>query len=192
MPWEKNFNEEQALESAMNIFWKKGYTSTSMEDLLSCMKINRGSFYDTFHNKRSLFIMAFQRYDYQIANWFTFIKSKYNPKEAISLVFDTVLKDAKKSDCYNGCFVVNTALELSPHDNEIANLVEDGFARTEAFFQNQIIKGQLEGCIKKSLIPDETAQTFLGLLAGIRVLSRSRKDIKSVQAIVEHAKCILS
>lgn len=56
MPWEKQFSPDDVLVKAMNAFWARGYESTSMQDLVACMGINRGSLYATFGDKRSLFI----------------------------------------------------------------------------------------------------------------------------------------
>ena len=58
----KEFNPDEALEKAMQVFWHKGYEATSMEDLLNAMDINRGSLYATFGGKRALFLKAMDRY----------------------------------------------------------------------------------------------------------------------------------
>ena len=63
MPWEKQFDSDKALTDAMNIFWSRGYESTSMQDLVDSMGINRGSLYATFGSKRSLFLQALRHYD---------------------------------------------------------------------------------------------------------------------------------
>ena len=62
MPRPKEFNPDDALEKAMQVFWHKGYEATSMEDLLTAMDLNRGSLYDTFGDKRQLFLKAIDRY----------------------------------------------------------------------------------------------------------------------------------
>ena len=58
----KEFNPDDAIEKAMQVFWHKGYESTSMEDLLIAMDLNRGSLYDTFGDKRQLFLKVVDRY----------------------------------------------------------------------------------------------------------------------------------
>jgi len=62
MPRPKEFNPDDALDHAMHVFWHKGYEATSMEDLLAAMHLNRGSLYDTFGDKRQLFLKALDRY----------------------------------------------------------------------------------------------------------------------------------
>ena len=62
MPRVKQFNEEQVLEKAMEVFWKKGYNGSSMQELVDGMGINRASIYDTFGSKEELFERAFEIY----------------------------------------------------------------------------------------------------------------------------------
>ncbi len=59
----KKFEREEVLGKAMETFWRYGYQGTSIQDLLENMGINRGSLYDTFGNKRSLFLAAIAHYD---------------------------------------------------------------------------------------------------------------------------------
>jgi len=58
----KEFNEEDALDKAVAIFWNKGYNGTSAQDLVTHLGLSRSSLYDTFGDKHSLFIKALQRY----------------------------------------------------------------------------------------------------------------------------------
>ena len=62
MPRPKEFNPDDAIEKAMQIFWHKGYEATSMEDLLTAMDLNRGSRYGTFDDKRQLTLKVMDRY----------------------------------------------------------------------------------------------------------------------------------
>ena len=63
MPWQKSFDSDAALQKAMEAFWARGYEATSMQDLVDCMGLGRGSLYATFGGKRSLFVQALRRYD---------------------------------------------------------------------------------------------------------------------------------
>ena len=62
MPRPKEFNPDDAIEKAMQVFWYKGYEATSMEDLLTAMDLNRGSRYGTFDDKRQLTLKVMDRY----------------------------------------------------------------------------------------------------------------------------------
>jgi len=72
--------------------------------------------------------------------------------------------------------MINTALELSPHDPDIRDLVQQSFGRVEAFFRDRIAAAQAAGTIRDDLDPARTAQALLGLLIGLRVLMRSGAD----------------
>ncbi len=58
----KEFDQDEALQKAMEAFWARGYEATSMQDLVEHMGINRQSLYDTFGDKHSLFLKALDRY----------------------------------------------------------------------------------------------------------------------------------
>ena len=62
MPRIKEFDYDQKLEIARNLFWEKGYHATSMNDLVDTLKLNRSSIYDTYGNKHSLFIKCLNNY----------------------------------------------------------------------------------------------------------------------------------
>ncbi|TET85435.1 MAG: TetR/AcrR family transcriptional regulator, partial [Desulfobacteraceae bacterium] len=63
MAWKKQFDEEEVLHRAMKAFWSRGYAATSVQDLVRSMGINKGSIYDTYGNKRGLFIKALRLYN---------------------------------------------------------------------------------------------------------------------------------
>lgn len=62
MSGKRAFDDEKALESAMGVFWKKGYAGASLAELTQTMGINKPSMYRAFGNKEALFLKATQRY----------------------------------------------------------------------------------------------------------------------------------
>jgi TetR/AcrR family transcriptional repressor of nem operon len=58
----KQFNEDEALERAMHVFWRRGYAATSMQDLAQATGVLRGSLYNAYGDKQSIFLLAFARY----------------------------------------------------------------------------------------------------------------------------------
>lgn len=69
MPRIKEFRPEAALDAAVQLFWRRGYGATSMRDLLDGMGIGRGSFYDTFGDKHTLFLAALDRFEHARTSW---------------------------------------------------------------------------------------------------------------------------
>ncbi len=62
----REFDIEEAVEGAMQIFWRQGYGATNLPDLLTAMGLTRGSFYKAFKDKRAVYLAALQRYDEQV------------------------------------------------------------------------------------------------------------------------------
>ena len=193
MPWEKQFDTDAALDEAMGAFWARGYAATSIRDLVRCMGINRGSLYATFGDKRQLFIRALHRYDTQYRQaWTDALAESHTPKAAILGAFEAAIAAALDAGPRNGCLLVNTALELSPHDPDIAAIVADALGEMESFFRTMIERGQAAGEIPARVDPVDTARALLGLFVGLRVLARSRPEAPLLRALAGQANALIS
>ena len=167
MPRTKNFEVDVALDKAMRRFWQYGYHPTSIQILVQCMGIQRGSLYDTFDSKRALFIRALHFYiDLHRRSVREILHQSPSPPAAITKMFE------EASDNY-GCFALNTAIELAAHDNEIAQIVSDLRREIEHTFRTLIERGQRCGAIAAGVDPVHTARALLGMYIGQRVLVRS-------------------
>lgn len=190
MPRKKQFAVEDARQKAMATFWSQGYHATSLQDLVDNMGINRASLYDTFQDKYSLFLDSLCAYRLvYIKSYLAEQMKKHTPREAIINYFlDMILK----ADDRNGCLMVNTALELSAHDDKVAKIVEESFNHIERnFFRKLIQLGQATGEIAKSVVPITTARALLSLLIGLCVLSRGKSNKPVMGAIVLQVKSLL-
>lgn len=192
MPWEKQFDVDEALTGAMQVFWSQGYSATSTQDLLDRMGINRGSLYDTFGSKRELFLSALDHYEktYQrekIAE----ASAGRTPSETIRALFAGVAAEALTRQGRSGCLLVNTALELAPHDAEIAEIVRAAILGIEDFFIDTIEQGQSTGDIPNHMDAVDAARALLALMIGLRVLARSLPDKAVLDSIVVQASALI-
>jgi TetR/AcrR family transcriptional repressor of nem operon len=191
MPWDKSFDTEDALGKAMAAFWAQGYEATSMQDLVDCMGIGRGSLYAAFGDKRRLFLRALALYDDRHRRkWSERLSASMSPRQAILAAFGEVVA-ATLGGSRDGCLLINTGLELSPHDGEIAAAVSRALGEMEAFFHTMIQRGQKAGELSPALDPVETAQGLLALLAGLRVLSRARPEKALMRGVARQAEALL-
>ncbi|NNE24711.1 MAG: TetR/AcrR family transcriptional regulator [Rhizobiales bacterium] len=193
MPWAKKFDNDEVLERAMHAFWARGYEATSIEDLTGCMGINRGSIYATFKDKRNLFLLALEHYETHYRRAFLAdLRREHSPRSAITTLFydvvDTALSDKKRS----GCLLVNTATEMSAHDERIAQAVAKGLSETEDFFHQLIELGKSDGEIPGHVDAGDAACSLLGLLTGLRVLARSRPERQVLEPIARQAEALLN
>ena len=177
----------------MKAFWKRGYEATSLNDLLDCMEIQRASLYNAFGDKHSLFLETLRRYDVVCRRADVARRMQLpSPRQAILGLFQDAVTEVVKHGSRNGCFLINTALELAPHDPEVAEVVREAFTHMEQkFFRKMIEKGRAMGEIDKSVVPTSTARALLSLLIGLFVLSRSRPEKLLLESIAKQAEGLL-
>ena len=193
MPRDKQFDVDDALDRALETFWARGYESTSMDDLLAEMGINRGSFYDTFKSKHDVMIDSLKRYDreYRRADLRASAVGR-SPKEAILTLFKAMAEGDRGPHGQHGCFLVNCALELAPKDDQVARIVRCGFRDTEMFFASLLEQAQSSGEINSKLDPQETARTLMCQLLGLMVLVRSGADKPVIRSAAHLAEKLLA
>jgi TetR/AcrR family transcriptional repressor of nem operon len=188
MPWEKSFDIGETLDRAMQLFWARGYEATSVQDLVECTGLHRGSLYATYGDKRALFLAALRRYDERMRRVsVSDIEARYPPREAIRQLFLAFVAQVSEPGGSRGCFLTNTALELAPHDPDIRRIVAHAQEQIEAFFARMIRKGKAQGEIAARVSPAEAARGLLASLIGLVVLTRSRPNKRLLQSIVKDA-----
>ncbi len=193
MPWEKAFDEELAVDRAMQVFWEKGYEPSSLADLIKATGINRGSFYNAFGGKQQLFLRALEKYEQENRrNVLAELEALNNPIEAIEGLFQGIIEEAQTDDARKGCFLINTALDIAHHETDVADLVEKGIRETEAFFRRCIEVGQARSEIPAGIEPEETAKALMSLLVAIRVLGRGIYSENELVSIAKQATRLIS
>lgn len=188
MPWEKQFNETEVLEKAMEAFWERGYASTSLADLVERTGVGRGSLYSTFRDKHELFVASLRLYDERMRRRrLADLEARSAPREAIRQLLLAFTRNLRESGGNRGCFITNTALELAAHDAEIAKIVATAQSEIEDFFVRMIRKGKASGEIPATVDAASTGRGLLATLIGVIVLTRSRPEKRLLEGIVADA-----
>jgi TetR/AcrR family transcriptional repressor of nem operon len=188
MPWEKSFDEETAVENAMQVFWEKGFEPASIADLLEGTGLNRGSLYNAFGGKQQLFVKALQKYDRDRQALLAELEALDDPQKAITTFFDITLARTVTDQDHKGCFLFNTALQINTHDEEVNSIVTNGVREVEAFFRRSIEVGQARGAMPIELVPENTAKALLALIVAIRLLGRGVYTESSLRTIADEGK----
>lgn len=192
MPWEKSFDVETAISNAMVLFWQKGYAESSMAELLSVTGLSRGSLYNAFNGKRNLFVKSLHKYDEQErVSVLKELSEMESPLAAIRQFLDGILRRTAEDDDKKGCFLINTSLDLYAHDEETTLIVKNAIQELTSFFEIMITKGQALNEIPLSVDATSTANTMVGICAGIRVLGRGVFDIKALEGMADNAMKLL-
>ena len=188
----KEFDQDKVINKAMDLFWSRGYEATSVQDLVDHLGIGRGSLYDTFGDKRSLYLNALDCYQARSGvELLELFEQTESAKEALQQFFAVQIDTALADPVQRGCFVVNTAVELAPHDAEIAEKVRAAFGKMEDAFCQIIAKGQETGEIVSTQEPRSLARFLLNTLMGLRVLSKAKLGRKSLEDSVATALSML-
>ena len=174
MPRAKEFEPEAALQSAMELFWSRGYEATSVRDLLGGMGIGRGSFYDTFGDKRTLFLAALDRFERTRTAWvLEALEGSESPLETIRYVFERSVDNLVGFEPRRGCLLANSAVELAPHDPEVAERISRYLRRTEDAFEKALGRARSAGDLPEHKDPRALARFLVSNLHGLRVLARA-------------------
>lgn len=186
------FDETAALDAAIECFWQRGYRASSVRDLASSMGICGTSLYNSFGNKRSLFVRALERYlDRSVRARMRRVEAANPPKQAIRAFFDEIIERSLADRARRGCLLINSALEVAPHDRKLGVEIAARLDEIETFFRGLIAAGHRDGSIPRRVDAADTARLLLGVLLGIRVLSRSKPDRNLLEGIARPALALL-
>jgi TetR/AcrR family transcriptional repressor of nem operon len=188
----RTFEEEPALDAAIACFWRRGYEATSVRDLAAAMGIGGPSLYNAFHDKRTLFVRALERYmDCGARERMAWLEKTLPPKQAIRRFIGEVIDRSVNDPDRRGCFLINSALEVAPHDPELGAEIAERLAEIEVFFRRLIKAGQADGDIPATRDARDLARLLLGVLLGIRVLARSRPARALLEGVARPALAML-
>lgn len=193
MPRVKLFDENEVLTKAMNLFWKQGYSATSIQDLVIHLGINRASIYDTFGDKEKLFKKSFELYRRTNIEGLTqFFQSQKDVKSGFYELFDNAIQKAISDEDNKGCFVVNTTTELTPNDESLYEVLETNKQDFINIFFEYLKKGKESGQLKTTQDLKSLAILLYILFNGIRVVSKVRPNKTELTDSVHLAMTLLA
>jgi TetR/AcrR family transcriptional repressor of nem operon len=179
----REFDEEAALEAAMDAFWAKGYEATSMTDLCSCTGLHKGSLYQAFGDKHTLFMNALKHYaDTEFRDVAAVAFQSDSPLANIRAAVGKICADAGSD---KGCLMINAMVELAPHDEEVKKALK-GFGQQRIRVMTDLIaKAQELGEIKAKLAPHKLARQLMTTLAGAATMVKGLLEPEEMSEVME-------
>ena len=188
----REFDDATALDAAIACFWQHGYEATSVRDLADKMGLSAPSLYNAYGGKHALFVLALERYlDQSTRARIKRLEDLQPPKRAIHHFIEEIIERSVNDRERRGCFLINSALEVAPHDKELGVLIAERLAEIEAFFHRSIKAAQAEGTVPRDRGAKDIARLLLGVLLGIRVLARSKPERALLEGVARPALGLL-
>lgn len=181
----REFNKEDALRKAMHLFWTKGYEGTSMTDLTETMGISRSSLYETFGDKRDLFLAALNYYqDHNDVRKAGLISDTDSVRQNLKRFLESSIHFALNENLPGGCFITNTATAMGTLDEQIRSIIQSRLKKQEEFFYTLLEQGFQSGEIGPEKDIRALARFYVGLLRGMTVIARVNPERKMLEDIV--------
>jgi TetR/AcrR family transcriptional repressor of nem operon len=188
----REFNEQAVLEAALGRFWSRGYEATSIRELADSMGITGASLYNAFGDKRRLYQRVLEHYIESSLGERLRRYAPLAPRVALETFFREIVERSMADAQHKGCLLVNSALELSPHDPQFQRIVAEVFERIESYFRQCITAGQADRTISRERSARDLARLLLSVLLGVRVLARCRPERPLLEGAVRSALACLA
>ena len=183
------FDENKVLTNAMEQFWKEGYEASSVQKLLDCTGINRGTLYNSFGDKDTFFKSCVDQYNktvsIQIAA--SLNNDKLNAWDAVAAFFDEAVLSVSNKHRSMGCLLVNSLCESINYDKDIKKMIRSSLASIRKALLRRLKEAHKKGKVKKGVSAEFAADVLMNALHGIRVNSRDGKNAKQLKELAKYS-----
>lgn len=191
MARKKEFNPDAVVEKAIEIFWQNGYEKTSMQNLVDSLRIGRGSFYNTFSSKHTLFLAALERYSTNATLQLRRLLKGRPLKEALMDLFRALIDDIMSDAGYRGCFITNTTTELAARDPEVAKRVRRHHQECIRCLAEALDMADRQGELSLPRDSRAIALFLANTMDGLRVMAKNNPRREELEAIAETALSVI-
>jgi TetR/AcrR family transcriptional regulator, transcriptional repressor for nem operon len=184
----REFDLDEAVADAIEVFRARGYHGTSVQDLTEGTGLARGSLYKAFHDKRSLFLAALDHYT--AASLQRVGDALMQPGSARAAIREALMGYARRAAAAQGmqsCLITAAAMEMMPDDAEVGALVTRWFRRIQDLYAATIIRGQTTGEIPRHYDERAIARMLLCTVQGLRVLGKTGPSEQDMAEVVDTA-----
>lgn len=182
----REFNDTAVIDAAMEVFWEKGYEACSTEDLCQRTGLGRGSLYNAFGNKQTLYGRVLQRYyELGIQGQLQILDEPGTAKERLRRLLASAVEADLRCSERKGCMGVNSAMEMASKDQTVSQLLHRHVVRLEQAVCHTIALGQRAGEISSKRPPLELARIVLACFYGLRVLAKAVDDCSMLSDIID-------
>lgn len=188
----KEFDRDEVLHRAMEVFWSRGYEAASIQDLVEHMGINRQSLYDTFGDKHALYLLALDRYrDVETRKLFELLEKRGSVRKALGQLFGDVVGGSLCDGVRRGCFMGNAMSELAGRCKATAARTCGNMDAMENALYRALVRGKKAGEFKGVRDHRAVARFLFCNLQGLVLMAKVTQDRKRLEDVVKVTLSIL-
>jgi len=188
----REFDKEKALDSAMLLFWQKGYDATSFNDIVKATGVSRYGIYDEFDSKKGLYMAALSRYFQMIESMnMGPVLQEGSRVSDIRQMFENLIA-MHDAGMEHGCMFCHAANEMASHDEDVKLFVLDCFDKIKGYFARAIQNSVDAGELDKETQVDTLATVVLGLMQGGATFARAGMESDQLRAYMHNGMDILT
>ena len=184
----KCFNEQQALEKAMLLFWEHGYEATSMSDLTQALGLTAPSLYSSFGDKAGLFHKCI---DYYLAHEACPIETIFAEAKTAKVAFELYLYDNVKHLAQPnkpaGCMLVVATMNCSDNAQEVQQNILEKRLKTKQKLLQRLQQGVADGDLPTTAPIHEMTDFYATVVQGLTLQARDGATAGQLHKVVEHA-----
>ena len=190
MPRTKTFDEAEVLGRARDLFWRRGYTATSIGDLEKHLGISRSSLYQTYGGKRELYDRTLAAYqEHNMGALRKKLLGGDGLRAALTDLF-THAATAEHPDCTSkarGCYVVNATTEMANSCTDALNFVSKGREKFVAILREALARARVQGELEAQANPYELANYLFVNYNGLQVVVQTGIDRRDLVKAIKHS-----
>lgn len=192
MARKKSFDELEALQKALHLFWRKGYSATSIQELVDKLGVNRASLYNTWGDKHKLYLAALKIYRQRTsATLLEDIRSEMPARQVIESYLMRIVNDIMLDPENKGCFLVNATTELANLDLEINHIIDENRKTIIDVLAEIIKEGQHKGEFNSQKSAQALARFIFNSLNGIRVMAKGNVTFDEMKEVLDITLSVL-
>ena len=185
----RELQTQKAINQCMLLFWRQGYFKTSIDELVKASGLNRATIYKQFGNKDAFFKAMLEQYEKEVISQLTApLRQKPSGIQAIHAFFEQLVNLSEAGQLKNGCFYVNSAVDLPVHSPEVAEKVNAFIQCLTDLFRNALTKAKSAGDVSQDLDIEVSSQFLVANVFGLFTMERATKDSKAIKAQVQVIK----
>ncbi|URK86932.1 TetR/AcrR family transcriptional regulator [Rhizobium sp. RCAM05350] len=183
----REFDVDDALETAMELFWRKGYEGTSLTDLTEGMGITKPSLYGVFGNKEGLFLKALERYERTKMNFFHEALKEPKARDVAEKILRGFADSQTAETGPSGCLGINGALACSEAAAEIQKCLIENRHRGERDLGKRFERAAKEGDLPAGHEPYDLARYIMTISQGTAIQAASGADRSALYRVIDMA-----